>query len=350
MKRQFILFFGASWCGTTSLYYTLTRSQKYLHTGIHKECGYLRRIFDPTFVYKTDVPLMALKDVDFFLEHYESIKSRTLNLNPDHFHYDYFKIGYKFSKDEVEKLFKVPSIENYVEYYLKLSEYIGNDYTAVADFSNCNQLVIEEKFLTNVKQVLSEHFDVKVLLMLRDPVRRCFSIENSSYYRKHLISNTIEVGSPERYHRPENFIELASNKSVTNYLIENIMFNKNYLSSISTNYANVIGDLNSIFGSDNVCYLIMEDFFNKKKDEISKLEQFISYKLEHIHPCVFVPDKGINAPKLDFLEDQHTSDWEILTEDLYNYMRKFFSPIYDDFEKFHGCLPADWGTPIDYGY
>lgn len=349
MKRQFILFFGISWCGTTSLYYTLTRNQKYLHTGVHKEIGYLRKIFDPTYQYKSDIHSMAVKDLDLFLERYENVKSEILQLDTEQFHHDYLKTGYKFSRDEVEYFFKNPSIEKYIEYYLKLSENIGNDYTALADFSNCNEFVIDDNFLPKVKQALSEHFDVKALIIFRDPIRRCFSTENFTYYRKFLINKTIDPSNPERYHRPENFAEIASKNVVTNDFIEKTLFNDNYLNGVS-NYAEIINNLNSIFGNKNVCYLIMEDFFNKKKDEILKLEKFISYELKNIYPCAFVPDKGINAPKIDFLVDQHTSDWEVLTEDFYRYMRKIFSPIYSDFEKLHGCLPADWGQPIDYGY
>lgn len=335
------------WCGTTSLYYTLTRNQKYLHTGVHKEPGYLRRLFEPTYTYKTDIELFALKDIESYIKKYDEVKEKVNTLDESDFNYHYFKNGFKFSKEELYELFKTPSIDKYIQYHLKISEYTSNEYVAVGDFSNCNQKVIDKDFLTEVKNSLSEYFDVKVLLMVRDPVRRIFSVKNSAEYRKYLISKTTDITCPSRYDRPENWKELSSNNAVKENLINETLFVNLSLDQFESDYAEMISTLRSIFNEENVCYLIMEEFF-KSRREVEKLEKFINFKLPKIHPCVFVPDLGIYPPKLDYLEDQHSSDWEILDKDFYMYMKKIFSPIYASFENLHGSLPETWGRPIDY--
>ena len=97
----------------------------------------------------------------------------------------------------------------------------------------------------------------------------------------------------------------------------------------------------------------MEDFFSKNnRQEVSKLEKFLDIKIPKTYPCCFVPDKGINPPKIDGLKDQWNSDHEVLTPEFYNIMRnkEEYIKVYSEFEELHGCLPADWGRPIDYGY
>ena len=95
----------------------------------------------------------------------------------------------------------------------------------------------------------------------------------------------------------------------------------------------------------------MEKFFIPDREEVALLEDFLEYELPIITPCCFVPDKGINAPKLEDLQDQWDSDHEVLTPEVYSFGRKQLEDEYQRYEKiFGGRLPDTWGKPIDYNY
>ena len=182
--------------------------------------------------------------------------------------------------------------------------------------------------MNEVRLALSEYFDVKVLLSVRDPIRRHWS-------------RTCAFSSGRRF--PPRF---GLNTEISdNFWKGKKLFNK---------YPQVINNAYDVFGKENVCYLIMEDLYNKSNQkEKNKLENFLNIKIEEMYPCCFVPDRGINAPKDDpFLKDQWDSDHTILTPEIYNKYRnrEDFVEYYSTFETFHGSLPADWGSPIDYGY
>jgi len=122
----------------------------------------------------------------------------------------------------------------------------------------------------------------------------------------------------------------------------------------NTTFIKRIKKLYDIFGKQNVHYVIMEDFFKKQENnlEVLKLEKFLNVKIAQTFPCCFVPDRGINAPKIIGLEDQWSSDHEKLPPELYTDLRvrDDYFQVYAEFKKFHGSLPADWGYPIDYRY
>ena len=121
-----------------------------------------------------------------------------------------------------------------------------------------------------------------------------------------------------------------------------------YTKKVSTAY--------DVFGKENVCYLIMEDFFKTQNNnpEVNKLGKFLNIEipLDKIYPCCFVPDFGINAPEIVGLKDQWNSDYEKLPPEFYQELRnrEDYIRCYSKFKNFHGSLPADWGHPIDYGY
>ena len=59
------------------------------------------------------------------------------------------------------------TLDNYVEYYKLLS---SNDYPYVSDFSNTNAN-LSPQFISEISSTLKENFDVKVIMIFRDPVR-----------------------------------------------------------------------------------------------------------------------------------------------------------------------------------
>lgn len=340
-KHPFILFGGVGWCGTTSLYFTM-RDSRYIHTGWYKETAQLSIIED----YEDWGYINEKKFLNFINYEYPLV---TLSVST----FDKTILGpllktgsdIKTLEDAVELQSKggIPSpycrnsefkpfLEPYIEYYRNLATAAIDEgpYKAVGDFSN-NNIQLSERFLTKLKNTLGLYFDIKPMFMFRDPVRRLFSDFNSLYhYTKKIPSNEHHTAS-EFYLHYLNTITLEKEKVL--------------------NYCTSLERFQRVFGKENVSYFIMEDFFvDGYPEELKKLERITNYTYNMICPCAFVPDKGINAPKIPRLPDQWDSDHEILTEELYAIGREKLSFVYDSFEKMHGFLPADWGKPIDYNY
>lgn len=324
-KRKFLLFFGFGWCGTTSLWHTLIKNN-YYEAGIRKELfnftlvdDYYRFGFiDPTNFFKNN----KKHKTSYYNElNYDQnlLPSSVVNaynkikIDIDEYGYDNFAKEYL---NEDQKFFNL-----YIDYLNVVSN--TTNCTSIGDFSNSNA-GLSISMLNKIKKTLELHdYEIKTLCILRDPIRSDFSKFNAWYY--------------------------ANNKNIPSQ-----KYIDNHFSRGHSNFVDIIKKYQSVFGEKNVHYVIMEDFFNPEKREglhsVTGLENYLNHKLPIIHPCVFVPDKGINAPKIDGLKDQWDCDKLPLTPEKYNEYRLSYKKQYDDFQEMHQSLPADWGIPIDYGY
>jgi hypothetical protein len=187
-KKKFILFLGVGWSGTTSLYYTLQNNLQYMHGGLMKELHYLAKVFD-----------QEKRSLGFSFEellyrwNYSAFRSRIK--------YDFFDTPLsQFTKKEFNSIIiDTPSLKNYSNYYQNLAKYCEGNYQAVGDFSNSNYRLTEAQ-LYKVLSVLNEFFDVKVIFIFRDFIRRCwshissFSLDNEkSTMVKYAVQNNISV-------------------------------------------------------------------------------------------------------------------------------------------------------------
>ena len=318
MKPKFIFSLGVGWSGTTSLYYTL-KNMKYVHTGPLKEIQSLDTYYDKS---NKD------KELDIYDRFIDLLKVCTRTHEDNNLN--------KITEKDINYILGPSrSWKKYIQYYLNLYQYVKDDYQAVGDFSNV--MLLDEHYFKEVISELSKHFDVKCLLSLRDPVRRAWA----------------HAGAYCNLDETRYFYKFSKVNSLHPCISDNI-FDSFEAASSGKNYVKIINTYYNIFGKENVCYLIMEDLYNKSNQkEKNKLENFLNIKIEEMYPCCFVPDRGINAPKDDpFLKDQWDSDHTILTPEIYNKYRnrEDFVEYYSTFETFHGSLPADWGSPIDYGY
>lgn len=322
MKSTHIINLGIGWAATTPLYYTLAVNNKYLHGAHYKEFHYLRtldciesfdahetlfkllenfnrktrRILDPNHVGDNENPYGRYDEVLWHGEHVQH-----------------------FDKEQLNHLLTTPlSIDKYIEYYQTHYNAIKDTFQATGNFSNWNANLTPE-FLKRHHKKLTDAFNIKILMIFRDPVRRLFSLSNHMNHDKPL----------------EYIINIVNNPNEC----------KEY-----TDYAFIVNRYKDIFGSDNVHYIIMEDFFSHQQQEVDKLSKFLNYEIKDIHPNVYTPDRGINAPKLQYLEDQWSSDTAKLEREFYYYCREKLADYYNNFENLHGFLPADWGAPINYGY
>ena len=82
------------------------------------------------------------------------------------------------------------SIEKYVYYYQSLID------KRVVDFSNSNADLSSE-YIDMVAPVLKEHFDVKVTMIVRDPVRRFYSMCVHNY-RKDILGCLLYTSPSQR--------------------------------------------------------------------------------------------------------------------------------------------------------
>jgi hypothetical protein len=363
MKRQFIYFAGLNWCGTTSLFNTLTLTAKCMHGGFYKEELFLTYLFK----YRKLIKEIGIDNISLFKE-YQELKSYRSHYDqidvstPGKYYVEdtgveleqelidnrklYCSILSKFSQDQINKLYSFPpNIQDYIDYHLALHDYMGDEYKYTGDFNNYNASYSKEE-LSYIRDHLKEHFEIKVILIFRDPIRRLFSYYNACQYTKQS--------------RKDFFIFDQTNyQSATERFVEKIINNKNSSNIMHTSYGDILRRFYDVFGKDKVCYLIMEEFFaecHEKKflystqnnQEVSKLEQFLDVSINHTYPCAFVPDRGIKAPKFYSLPDQSYCDYEVLTPELYQWARNELNDHYEDFKSMHGSLPIGWGHPIDY--
>ena len=340
MKPKFILGSGIGWSATTPLWYSLQLDNQYLHTGHWKECGYLNHV--------SSTPSERFRE-----ENRERMKRGTS-------HAEYMR---QWAKNRVEKnqevlkkLEKNPKtltgknngrlagvlrdlyltqedidayttppyrLEKYITYYKRIWETLQENncpYQAVGDFTISNSLISED-FIHKLIEKLSEDFDVKVLIIVRDPIRRLWSEVNGEWH----------PSSPRQWVNEAECIKF-------------------FLSSIETNkHIDYIGIIEKW---ERVCpthVIIMEQLWegDEQEREKQRLSDFLDYDIKNIHENVYSPDCGPNAPHYQGCEDQWRSDKYWLQDKLYNRVKPFF-PVYQQWVDKYGGLPLYWGKPYPY--
>ena len=300
-KIKLLLGAGVPYAATTPLWYTLTWDHKYCHTGHKKEIQWL------DIIQKQEEKKYNNK---YDLGHRFIDRSTKFTDTPDFYYKNKHKKPWwimrtAFSKEEEDYFFTLPtSIEKYIEYYAKHWEAIKYEYQSVADFSN-STCKLKKEFLLDIREKMLEVFDVKVILIFRDPIQRLWSMAKCDW--KNIKS----------FRKSHNF---ANNRiTPTGW----------------SNYSKMYTKHSEVWGKENVLPLIMEKVW---KDP-SELSDFLGYKIEKMHENVYYPERGTKAPKLRFLPDQ----WSAETADIdYPKLRKEFDYLYTDFEKTFGYLPEEW--------
>ena len=315
---------GTGWSATTPLWYTLQASNQYLHAGLVKEGEYLPII--------AETPAQRLKKrliqrqrfkaygeptsagVFKFSNRKYNNKGRIPEVDEDLF----------LTQEEIDTFISRPfSLEKYINYYKRLWETLQENncpYQAVGDFSNANGWLPEE-FCHKLVDRLSEYFDVKALMIVRDPIRRLWSETNAFWtYKEQSMAST-----EEEHHKL--FYDYMSKSNQSQYF-------------------------SLIDKWEKICPLhviIMEQLWegDEQEREKQRLSDFLDYDIKNIHQNVYSPDRGPNAPKYLGLIDQWSSDKYWLQDELYNQVKPFF-PIYQQWVDRYGSLPLYWGKPYTY--
>ena len=277
MKPKLLLNAGYPSSGTSSLYYTLWNN-KYGHGGGVKESNYLLHTQSPQ-VEKDREKLHQRK------KRYGKGIHRPWSL-PD----SMFMPEHTFDKK--------PSVDNYINYYIKLWEVIGDKYQSLLDFSNSEQQLTEE-FMMSIRDELLKYFDIKVVMMLRDPIRRLWSVCN----RKSLT----EGGTPQSH----------------------MEFDDPYLSYIEK-YERYI----RVWGKDRVKFIINENFY---KGNMQPLSEFLQFPISPTY---------VDVTHLTSVKNKIYSQWCDLEYKTWKYAYKNMKWVYDEFENKFGYIPNDWASCI----
>ena len=320
-KIPFLLFCGWGHAASTPFYYTLA-DNLYCHGGHIKEPSYLPNLeqyeyFDrPMWEYNSD-PWERLLGPD----------SPNVPSELNH-HSPYNKFSEKFMRDWIAE---PPSIQKYIDYYLIHYQNIKGKYKAVADFSNCNNW-LREPFLDKYVPILKEHFDIKVVMMARDPVRRTYSdfyakfngnCNSSEWYEKGMFYPNMPM--KEKYDKIENLFKGELLTVETFYYVPFYRKFKKYFPTLQ---------------------LVMEEFWEPSmfKQQTELLSKFLDFPITKIHENVFWPHQ--NAPKYDYLKDQWGAVDKPISKELYEYGKNVLFPIYKQWKDEFGVLPDTWGKHL----
>ena len=262
--------------GTTTLAWTLYKKNFYMHFGHDKEPQYLTELYlnsHNDHITKSNI------------EELNSIYNQKITYLP-------IENNFKFSPNPL-------SLENYCKYYLNLWDNVQGLFYGVCDFSQTYHS-LPEKFLEEVRDYLSQHFTIKVILLARDPIRRLFSYS-------HML---MELGETNGLSAREFFHQCL---------------NDDYYKGL---YFDVRDKYKLVFGEEEVITIAMEDLFDPECfDEKIRLEKFLD-----------LPPLEINYNKRYINQDYK----EFLTDEDIEIAKKKFRSVYMSWSRKFGKLPKEW--------
>lgn len=275
---------GIPKAGTTAISQHLLDS-KYFHYGFDKEMHYffliyakINRVYGSKYLFRYR-EFISKKNHKFYKE-YQNFTQ----------HNSYF--DNKFS------------IESYINFYLELHNYTG---MMPMDFAQ-NIVNLPQDFLQECNQELSKHFNVKILLCYRDPIKRLFSDihKDRYYYSKYFIVN-MQARSQDA---------------------KKIFYHKINLPDIHSLYTDVYTKFKTIFGKENVSYVIFEKYFDSSNDlERKKLFDFLN-----------IPFQDIDISKY-----HNKSNYkETLTQEDITFAKDNLKDAYTLWQEVIGELPSEW--------
>ena len=185
--------------------------------------------------------------------------------------------------------------------YITLYKNNARGFDGVTDFTNANQ-ILPLDFLVEIKQKLEEHFDIKVIMIFRNPVRRLFS-ECCAWYN----NKWVETEQPTA---KDYFMEVLDTGSLTK----------------SENYAYHFN--NWRIAGYNPHPIIMEDLYTPESNTLQELKDYLEVPVD-LYPTAYWPEKGVDAPIIKGLKCQK-SDTETLSKEEYEYARKKLTHYYID--------------------
>ena len=295
MKTKLLLNPGTGYCGTTPFYYTL-RNAKFCHAGYKKEFHYLQMMHTNQEGF-----------TDWMIKRYTERR-------PDFRTGELPEVTAEYDKDYYQTLLEPEhSFDKYI-YHMQYMKDKFPEYHAVCDFSNSN-VSLSEEFLTAHANALKPHFDVKVTMLVADPVFRYYQevggLINQYHASEHKRKKMQMFGRNEDL-MYNHYIRTKQQQKLFRWCIER--------SRISTNcyYEKNFDKLARSYGNKNVLVLEMEKIWDSSyhNETFDKLSHFLDYEIkpEHLYPNQYMSEHK----DIEGLRDQNT-EIEPLTEELYKW-------------------------------
>jgi hypothetical protein len=300
VKPKLLLCPGTGYSATTPLYYTLAVNSQYCHGGFDKEYQLL-----PLLYFK------ETKDTERY-EYYYKYWFRKHTLSNDSGVYK--KSGAKrerhplvdfnnpYTHLDSEYYLKDPiTLEKYIQYFQEHYHNIKDTYQSVCDFTTDNGN-LPLWFLQSIAPILQEYFEVKVIIINRDPVRRLFSEVNRKFQKKkRKFSSATEL-----------FFHIL-NHPTQDFGLHRIYEDVNYL----TYHKEIVSNYSQAFSS--VLEISMEKLWEGKEN----LSDFLEYPIDNLYHNCYYPFKGSKAIHHKYLEDQWMSDIEDLNHEQYELAKTY---------------------------
>ena len=289
---------GVQYAATSPLAYTLQIANKYCHGGHRKENKYL---------YTLD-KVQPIQRRWTYYKRTQKLANKQSYIGENDWHTsDISFIGKVASYVNLKDVWTAPNtIGKYMQYYYDVWNIVKDEYQSVANYDN----VIGElsyEFFDKYHYTLSSHFNIKVGIIVRDPVRRSWSEET-------LWDNKFRY-----YDEPRDW-------------------------SFSNKYFEIYDKLSKYFTTQ---FIVMEELWEGDGKEKEKLSNYINYPIKDLYRNAFSPDRGHLQEKISGLMDQCQKQPE-LTEEEYYKGKKGFSEVYDEWIRRFGKLPLNWGKPLNY--
>ncbi len=340
-KPTLLMNIGVGWAATTPMCYTLSINQRYCHPGHIKENHYLRALCEEKGNVYTAWNWMSQTVKDEMMWTYTGWKP-VEHAYCAHFH----------ENDYIHKWWQKPlSVEKYIDYYLRHWEHIKGDYVAVADFCNNNWNLPLVNYGSNdgsarwgkyFIEEIQKHFDIKVLIEFRDPIRRLYSELGALFGDIAGLIAEHEEGEAA----PANKLRRMGMKFIKENR-HNDFFQMALKFHIdgggNCQYVRCYNAWEEMVGKDNILGVVMEEFWNPqyKRQQCERLSNFLDYPIKSIYPNAYFPDLGSDAPKLTGLIDQK-SDRETISEESIQKAIPYMRTHYKEWKKKFGSIPEAW--------
>ena len=301
MKPKMLIWGGHGWAASSPLVYTLQRNAKYAHFGYTKAWNYFKeqKVGNEEFYH-------VFKGT---WENYKSHEPAThrLNLTVD------LEPLRDFSLSHLKKLMEGERTEEkLIDFFHTLYDHVvTKGYKSVSDYNY--RAHIETGDQEKYNQLLISEFDIKVLAIVRDPIRRTFS-------------------------RYLNNQQKAQSKNLKNKRTMKVV-----------DYTKNINYLYKTFGKDKTHITVMEELWEGDGTAKKELSQFLDHPITNLWKNLYAPDRG---HLVEYDKDvpcqaygQHLAE---LTPEMYYQYRKEYDHVYQAWKQEFGSLPLHWGEPIKY--
>ena len=298
MKPKLLLNPGTGWCGTTPFYYTL-RDAHFCHAGYKKEFHYLQLMHSNSEQFR-----------EFMIDRYTKpeIDFRTGELPVETRDYD---VKYYRELFEGEH-----SFDKYISHMHYMRERFPR-FNAVCDFSNYN-INLPEEFLTAHAKAILPHFDVKVTVLIADPVYRFYNELGGLINQYHFSENKrkkMRIFGKNEDLLYNHYIRTKQQQKLFVHCIDRLRFSNNCY------YEKNYEKLARSYGKNRILVLEMEKVWDLSyhKETFDKLSEFLDYR---VSSSDLYPNKYMSQDKnIDGLGDQNT-EFEPMTDELYELGKK----------------------------